>query len=135
MPWNPLISGTFYRRGITEAWGRGTLKMAELTLAAGLPRPEIEEIPGCVVVRFRPTRYVPPERWSRRLTERQREILSALAGQDGGLALGDLTGRLDLAKSPWLVRDDLDLLRGLGLVRSRGRGRGARWELQRTAVE
>ena len=29
-PWNPLIAGTFYRCGVIEEWGGGTLKMAEL---------------------------------------------------------------------------------------------------------
>ena len=52
LPWNPLIARTFYRRGIIEEWGRGTLKMAALTTAAGLPRPEIEDAGGCVTVRF-----------------------------------------------------------------------------------
>ena len=42
-PWNPLIARTFYRRGIIEEWGSGTLKMATLTGAAGLPMPEIED--------------------------------------------------------------------------------------------
>lgn len=35
-PWNPLIASTFYRRGHIEAWGRGTLKIAELLQQAGL---------------------------------------------------------------------------------------------------
>ena len=59
-PWNPLIARTFYRRGIIEEWGRGTLKMAELALSAGLPRPEIEERGDCVTVRFRRSDYVRP---------------------------------------------------------------------------
>ena len=46
IPWNPLIADAFYRRGIIERWGRGTLKMAELAAAAGLPRPEIEDDGG-----------------------------------------------------------------------------------------
>ena len=53
LPWNPLIARTFYRRGIIEEWERGTLKMAEPTTSAGLPRPEIEDAGGCVTVRFR----------------------------------------------------------------------------------
>ena len=53
LPWNPLIARTFYRRGIIEEWGRGTLKMAEVAASAGLPRPEIEDANGCVTVRFR----------------------------------------------------------------------------------
>ena len=52
-PWNPLIARTFYRRGIIEEWGRGTLKMVELATSAGLPRPEIEERGDCVTVCFR----------------------------------------------------------------------------------
>ena len=55
IPWNPLIADVFYRRGIIERWGRGTLKMAEVTAAAGLPRPEIEDAGGSVTVRFRHT--------------------------------------------------------------------------------
>ena len=53
LPWNPFIARTFYRRGIIEAWGRGTLTMAEAMASAGLPRPEIEDAGGCVTVRFR----------------------------------------------------------------------------------
>ena len=55
-PWNPLIASAFYRRGIIEQWGRGTIRMAELMQAAGLPRPEIEDTAGSVTVRFRPSR-------------------------------------------------------------------------------
>ena len=51
LPWNPLIAQVFYRRGIIERWGRGTIKMLELAASAGLPRPEIEDSGGCVTVR------------------------------------------------------------------------------------
>jgi ATP-dependent DNA helicase RecG len=60
-PWNPLIAQTFYRRGLIEAWGRGTLKMRELTQAAGLPPPEIECHAGDVLVRFRPGASAEPK--------------------------------------------------------------------------
>ena len=51
-PWNPLIASIFYRRGIIETWGQGTIKMAAWAKEAGLPRPEILEIPGAIVIRF-----------------------------------------------------------------------------------
>ena len=85
-PWNPLIANGFYLRGIIERWGRGTIKMAELTTAAGLPQPEIEDFGGAVTVRFRPSRYNPPQRAELDLTERQREILLILDGAPEGLA-------------------------------------------------
>lgn len=127
LPWNPLIANVFYRRGMIETWGRGTLKMAEQTVAAGLPRPEIEEIPGAVVVRFRRTGYVPPTRGSRELTERQRAILALLYQHPSGLPLREVHQLLRGAGTERQVREDLAILRALGLAHPSGHGRGARW--------
>jgi ATP-dependent DNA helicase RecG len=35
--WNPLIARVLYRRGIIEEWGRGTLKILDLTTQADFP--------------------------------------------------------------------------------------------------
>jgi len=51
-PWNPLIAQAFYRRGIIEAWGRGTIKMKNLTVEAGLPEPQVFCQSGEVSIRF-----------------------------------------------------------------------------------
>jgi ATP-dependent DNA helicase RecG len=127
LPWNPLIARVFHRRGIIETWGRGTLKMAELTQKAGLPRPEIEEQAGSVVVRFRPSKYIPPRQVKQDLTERQRAILEMLARR-GVLSRKAIVAALN---EPQLaVRDDLERLRGLGLVETTGHGRGAVWSLR-----
>ncbi len=128
LPWNPLIAGVFHRRGIIERWGRGTIRMAELAEKAGLPRPEIEDAGGCVTVRFRPGRYVPPRRVERSVSDRQREILSLLNDAPEGLALREivrLLGNGDTERRR--VREDLAQLRALGLAIVRGYGRGARW--------
>ena len=127
LPWNPLIAGVFYRRGIIESWGRGTIKMAELAVSAGLPRPEIEDTGGCVTVRFRPSRYVPPQRVRRDLTERQQTILELLDAAGDGLALREIHNRLGMHGGERQVREDLATLRMLGLAISSGHGRGARW--------
>ena len=126
MPWNPLIARVFYLRGIIEQWGRGTIKMQELTTGAGLPAPEIEEAGGCVTVRFRPGTYV-PRRVEREVTERQRAILTLLAEAGAGLALREIVQQLGKSSNWWQIRDDLSVLRALGLVTVEGRGRGAQW--------
>jgi ATP-dependent DNA helicase RecG len=127
LPWNPLIARVFYRRGIIETWGRGTLKMAELTEKAGLPRPEIEEQAGCVVVRFRPSKYIPPRQVKQDLTERQRAILEVLA-ERRVLARKEIVAALN--EPELAIRDDLERLRALGLVDTTGHGRGAVWSLR-----
>lgn len=56
-PWNPLMAKTFYRRGHIEAWGRGTLKIAELMRAAGQEPPSVVSAHDSVTVTFlRPDR-------------------------------------------------------------------------------
>jgi ATP-dependent DNA helicase RecG len=40
-PWNPWIAKVFYRRGLIETWGRGTLKIAGLMQEAGLAAPTL----------------------------------------------------------------------------------------------
>lgn len=51
-PWNPMIARAFYRRGIIETWGRGTLKIARLMREAGHRPPTVSLRPGAVVVTF-----------------------------------------------------------------------------------
>ena len=127
---NPLIAGVFYRRGLIERWGRGTLKMAELTAAAGLPRPEIEDAADCVTVRFRPSRYVPPQRVSANLTDRQQAVLALLhrAGSSG-LALREILRQLESSPNERTIQRDLTMLRDLELVVLLGHGRSARWQI------
>ena len=129
LPWNPLIARVFYLRGVIERWGRGTIKMRELTTSAGLPAPEIEDAGGCVTVRFRPDSYV-PRTVEREMSERQRAILSLLEGQGDGLALREIVPQLGDSPTQRQVQDDLRILRMLGVAMSEGHGRSARWKRQ-----
>ncbi len=128
-PWNPLIAQAFYRRGIIEQWGRGTLKIKEWNEQAGIVPPEFVVESGEVVVRFRPTRYVAPTRVSTNLSELQRELLQALA-QTGPASLAGLRPIINAQVSDRTIQANLAILRLLGLVDSMGRGAGARWTLK-----
>jgi len=129
LPWNPLIARVFYRRGIIEAWGRGTIRMGELTVRAGLASPEIIEAGGCVTVRFSPTRYVPPQRVAQNVTQRQQRVLAVLSTSEQGMALREVCRALGDMIAERQVRAELAALRVLGLVSSGGHGAGARWQL------
>ncbi len=127
-PWNPIIAHAFYRRGIIESWGRGTLKMAELTEEAGLAPPEFELVAGELTVRFRPTDYVAPTRVGHDLSTLQRALLEALS-LTGPTSLAGLKPRVPIPAADRTIRSNLALLRQLGLVASRGRGASALWML------
>ena len=145
LPWNPLIARTFYRRGLIEEWGRGTLKMAEATASAGLPHPEIEDAGGCVTVRFR--RGTPAagrvgglgatDRTSgapsgqpgmENRNDRLRAILAVLDREGQPLALREIRAGLAQKVDERRLREDLAGLKAHGLIVPAGHGRGARWK-------
>ncbi len=128
-PWNPLIARTFYRRGIIEEWGSGTLKMADLASSSGLPIPEIEDDGGAVTVRFRHGQFVPqPRGGGVSGPEAQRElILALLEGADEGLTRREIHARSGPGVSERQVRRALEELRDRGLVVSTNRGPLTRW--------
>ena len=128
-PWNPLVARTFYRRGIIEEWGSGTLKMAELTSSAGLPVPEIKDDGGAVTVRFRHGRFVPQPATSGMSgpEERREMILALLEGVQDGLTRQELHACLGPEVSERQVRRALSELKNGGLVASTNRGPLTRW--------
>lgn len=130
-PWNPLIARTFYRRGIVEEWGSGTLKMAELATSAGLPLPEIEDAGGAVTVRFRHDLPLPPSTGRGRSPVEWRElVLTQLRESEDGLTLREIRSRLGSALSDRQMRRLLEGLRDEGLIVPPGRGRWGRWKLR-----
>jgi len=131
-PWNPLIARVFHRRGIIESWGRGTLKMVELTEKAGLPRPEIEEGPNFVLVRFRPSRYIPPRQVKQELTDEQRRILQLLSERPG-IGRKEILQVLKMELRP--LKSDLEHLKRMGMIVQSGKGRGSVWYLAETAAD
>lgn len=127
-PRNDLIADAFYKRGIIEQWGRGTLKIVEVTEQAGLATPEFEERGGELVVRFRPLRYVAPSRIEHDLTALQQEIMQ-IVGNLGPLPLSDIMDALSEEVPRRTVQKTLRTLRDLDLLIMKGRTKGARWTI------
>jgi len=129
LPWNPLIASVFMRRGVAENWGRGTLKIVELSTEAGLVEPEFEQRGGEMVVRFFPLGYVPPTRVSRDLSPLQQNVLEVLA-LSGPLRLGDINARLRTPANTYVLKDNLQSLRRLDLIELTGKTRAGLWGLK-----
>lgn len=127
-PWNPLIAQTFYRCGIIESWGRGTIKMAELMKQAGLPEPEIEVYSGEVYVRFKSVLVAPDKRENSLLSPLQKDLLNTLSGR-GSMSLRQIRECLPEPRPARTIQENLATLRKLGLISASGRGRNALWTM------
>ncbi|MFH2065618.1 MAG: Fic family protein [Pseudomonadota bacterium] len=53
-PWNPIIANVFYRAGIIERWGMGTLNIIDWCFENGNPSPTWDDQSGSVFVSFFP---------------------------------------------------------------------------------
>ena len=53
-PWNPILANVFYRAGIIERWGTGTLNILDWCRENGNPEPAWQEQAGSVYVVFQP---------------------------------------------------------------------------------
>ena len=129
-PWNPLIAQTFYRCGIIESWGRGTLKIVELMEQAGLPAPEIEADAGEVYVRFRPAKQHEQVESISLLNPLQRELVAILSAVESA-SLAYICDKLSEPRPSRTVQENLAALRKLGFIQTSGRGRSALWLLMR----
>jgi len=49
-PHNPILASAFFKGGLIEAWGRGTVKIINECVNAGLPEPKIEKASGGIRV-------------------------------------------------------------------------------------
>jgi ATP-dependent DNA helicase RecG len=126
-PWNPLVAGVLYRRGLIERWGRGTLKIVDLIGRAGLAEPEFEEVTGDLVVRFFPTGYVPPSTIRHDVSPLQQRILRELSARRHSTLSQVAAALPDIPRRS--LQTHLQFLRSLGLADGAGVGRGAHWWL------
>ena len=132
-PWNPLIASVFYRRGIIETWGQGTLRMAAWAAEAGLPRPEILEVPGAVVVQFRAKAPGKAETTGKRggnagetLGKTPSDVLRLLRDQPG-LSAPQLAERVGKSRSA--IERAVKKLREAGLLVRVGPDKGGSWRV------
>ena len=126
--WNPMIARTFYRCGVIEHWGRGTNKMAELAIEAGMPHPSIEQHGDCTTVCFYRADEKSISRPDATTTDLEETILELLHESESGLATREILSKLGEQQNKPQLRTCLRRLRAKGYVEPIGHGRGARWK-------
>ncbi len=70
-PRNPTIADVFFKAGLIETWGRGTIKIIEECAKANLPEPKFSILNGGLLVTFYKDKF--SEQWflEQQLNERQ----------------------------------------------------------------
>ena len=124
-PRNRKLANAFYRAGLIEGWGTGTLRMIEACEARGMARPKFRVEMGAFIVRFEssvthqtPEASMPLD--ERGLTERQRQTLMFVR-EKGRISNLEYQKRFDLKERR--AREELGELVRLGRLIRVGQGR------------
>jgi ATP-dependent DNA helicase RecG len=121
-PRNEFLADVFFKGGMIEAWGRGTIKIVDECKKAGLPEPEFREEFGGFSVFFRKAPL--GERLGERLGETEEKILTLIAG-DKSIAIPVMAERLGISTTA--VEKHLKKLKEKGAIERVGSARGGSW--------
>ncbi len=125
-PKNPLIAQVFYKGGLIESWGRGTIKILEECKKHDLPEPEIKEVGGGVQVILYKNKTNPEFLMSLGLNKRQLIAVDYVKGN--GHITNPIYQEETFASERTANRDLNDLIK-LKIFKKIGEGKNTRYEL------
>ncbi|MEJ7902407.1 MAG: ATP-binding protein [Thermomicrobiales bacterium] len=123
------IARTICMRGIIEKWGRGTNRMVEQTLEAGLTEPEMIDSRLAFTVRFNASRELMADRGAQEVSDIHEEILAVLRDV-GSAPLRDIVAQLQPDRNRDQVRNGLRALQDRGAIVRTGATNSSRWKLR-----
>ncbi len=136
-PWNPLIAGALYRRGVVDSLGSGIQRMIRIVEATRILPPTIIDTGTSVLVTFHRRGAVPAHLRDRGVSREGMAVLQELLAAGTSLPLRDLIAATNVnpGMSDRTIREELQRLRRLELVEPGGTGRAARWVLTEAAKD
>jgi ATP-dependent DNA helicase RecG len=126
-PHNPILASAFFKGGLIEAWGRGTLKIIDECKKAGLPEPDIEINSGGIRVTIFKDVYSEKQLKEKGLSERQ--IKAVLYVKENGKITNKEFQKINFVSRETSSRD-LKSLVELGILKASGtKGAGSYFDL------
>ncbi|MEA2043661.1 MAG: ATP-binding protein [Bacteroidota bacterium] len=126
---NELISNTFYKAELIEAWGRGTTFMVDECLKAELPEPEYREYFGGFELTLHKDKLTEKYLRGLELNDRQIEIVF-LAKKNSRINNKLIVEKLNVSRQT--VTNDLSLLVDKGIFERKGSGAGSEYIVKLT---
>jgi ATP-dependent DNA helicase RecG len=125
-PYNPDIANAVFRCGYIESWGRGTIKIIERCVEAGLPKPSYKYETSGLWVIFNKDIYTFEYLNSLDLNDRQIKAV-LYTKENGKITNSEYQEINDIGKTT--ATEELAELVSKGFYKPTGKGRGAKYEL------
>ena len=125
-PHNQKVASAFFKGGLIEAWGRGTIKIINECIAAGLPEPLIENASGGISVTLFKNVFTKEHLIDKGLTERQ--IKAVLFVKEKGKITNSIYREMFEITEKTAFRD-LEKLIKLKILKKEGEKKGTYYKL------
>ena len=127
-PRNPILADVFFKGGLIESWGRGTLKVIRECKIAELPEPEFKKMTGGILVIFFKTRHSVEQLKKLKLNERQIKAVEYTKA-NGVITNKDYQSLNSIGKTTATM--ELSKLVELGIFnRPHSKGKGAKYTIK-----
>jgi ATP-dependent DNA helicase RecG len=126
-PRNPLIADTCFKAGYIDSWGRGTIKIIEACLEAGLPEPILKEDQGGFLSKIFKDRFTEDQLRKMGLNDRQIEAVKYVK-KNGKITNKEYQGNLKVSRIT-ATRDLTELVAKNILRSSETKGAGSYYVL------
>src|SRR3990172_4702448 len=123
-PRNDFLADVFFKAGMIEAWGRGTIKIIDECKKAGLPEPEFREEFGGFSVAFRKERL--GEKVGERLSINQRKIVKFIIKKPA-ISAKELSGLIGISQRK--IEENIAKLKVTGILKRIGPDKGGEWRV------
>jgi ATP-dependent DNA helicase RecG len=135
-PHNPNIANTFFRSGMTEAWGRGIEKIVRNSLESGKPKPSFETIGNGLRVIFNTENIYSDANDGInigindgiKLTDVQKDILK-LMEENPKISAIELSDKIGI--TPRNVEANISKLKNFGIVERTGSKKNGEWVIRK----
>jgi len=140
-PRNELLADVFFKAGMIEAWGRGTVKIVDECKKAGLPEPEFREEFGGFSVFFRKGKLGEKvvdkvvekvvdkvvDKVGERLAINQQKIIE-LIEKEPSISARKLSGLIGISQRK--IQENIAKLKAMGILERMGPDKGGTWRIK-----
>ncbi|MFH1322029.1 MAG: ATP-binding protein [Bacteroidota bacterium] len=126
-PKNPILADVFFKGGLIEAWGRGTLKIIDECKKSGLPEPKIEIMSGGICVTLFKDIY--NEKHLKSLNLNDRQLKAILYVKENGKITNSEYQEINQISRITATRDLQEMVERNLLKSSESKGAGSYYEL------
>ncbi|MDX9769265.1 MAG: ATP-binding protein [Tenuifilaceae bacterium] len=126
-PYNPTIASVFFKGGLIEAWGRGTINIISECVKVGLPEPIFESVFGGISVKLFKS-YTEKQLIEKGLNERQIKAVFYCRENE---FINNSTYQLICETSERTATRDLEFLVEVGVFEKLGEKKGTKYKLIR----